>query len=278
MLTDYHVHLRPDEAPSSFADYMTPANAERYRESAAQRGIEELGVAEHVYRFTAALDVWQHPLWQTYAVDDLDAYISFVREQTDLKLGIEADFIPGREERMRSLLEGRAWDYVVGSIHFIAEGALDYDKYDVWSSGRSPDHVWRTYFTWLGELAATGMYDVLAHPDLVKYWGPAHPERPWPDKDLRFYYDLAMEQIAESGIAVEVSTAGLRKPVGEIYPSVAFLEMVVDAGNPIALSSDAHVPDQLGFEYERALELLDGLGVKELAVFDRRERRLEPIG
>jgi histidinol-phosphatase (PHP family) len=109
----------------------------------------------------------------------------------------------------------------------------------------------------------------------VKMWGS---ERPWPDKDLRFYYDLAMEQIADSGIAVEVSTAGLRKPVGEIYPSVQFLEMVVDAGNPIALSSDAHVPDQLGYEYERAAELLDGLGITELAVFDRRQRALEPIG
>ena len=59
-----------------------------------------------------------------------------------------------------------------------------------------------------------------------------------------------MERIAESGIAVEVSTAGLRKPVGEIYPDRAFLEMVVDAGNPIALSSDAHTPEQLGFEYD----------------------------
>jgi histidinol-phosphatase (PHP family) len=275
MLTDYHVHLRPDEAPSSFAQYMTPGNAQRYRESADERGIQELGVAEHVYRFSAALDVWQHPLWQKYAVDDLDAYVTFVREQTDLRLGIEADFIPGRDDRMRSLLEGRDWDYVIGSIHFIADGAVDYDKYDVWNSGRSPDHVWRTYFTWLGELAATGMYDVLAHPDLVKMWGA---QRPWPDKDLRFYYDLAMEQIADSGIAVEVSTAGLRKPVGEIYPSVQFLEMVLDAGNPIALSSDAHVPDQLGFAYEQALELLGGLGVTELAVFDRRERRLEPIG
>jgi histidinol-phosphatase (PHP family) len=275
VLTDYHVHLRPDDAGTTFARYMTPANAERYRLVAQERGIEELGVSEHVYRFTQALDVWQHPLWVESAHDDLDAYVAFVREQTDLKLGIEADFIPGREDRMRSLLEGRDWDYVVGSIHFIAEGALDYDKYDVWNSGRSPDHVWRTYFTWLGELAATGMYDVLAHPDLVKMWGS---ERPWPDKDLRFYYDLAMEQIADSGIAVEVSTAGLRKPVGEIYPSVPFLEMVADAGNPIALSSDAHVPDQLGYEYERALELLSDVGITELAVFDHRERRLEPIG
>jgi histidinol-phosphatase (PHP family) len=276
VLTDLHVHLRPDNIDETPAErFFTPGNAERYREAASERGIEELGVSEHVYRFTEALEVWQHPLWVESAQDDLDAYISFVRERTDLKLGIEADFIPGREDRMRSLLEGRDWDYVVGSIHFIAEGALDYDKYDVWNSGRSPDHVWRTYFTWLGELAATGMYDVLAHPDLVKMWGQ---DRPWPDKDLRFYYDLAMEQIADSGIAVEVSTAGLRKPVGEIYPSVPFLEMVVDAGNPIALSSDAHVPEQLGYEYDKALELLSDLGVTELAVFDRRERRLEAIG
>jgi histidinol-phosphatase (PHP family) len=176
---------------------------------------------------------------------------------------------------MRSLLEARDWDYVVGSIHFLAEGALDYEKYDVWNSGRSPDHVWRTYFTWLGEAAASGMFDILAHPDLVKHWGR---ERPWPDKDLRFYYDLAMEQIAESGVAVELSTAGLRKPVGEMYPDRAFLEMVVDAGNPIALSSDAHTPEQLGFEYEQALELLDAVGVTEIAVFERRQARLEPVG
>ena len=275
MLTDYHVHLRPDEAENSAADAFTAANAERYREVAAERGIEELGVAEHIYRFTAALDVWTHPLWVKHAVDDLDAYCSFVREETDLKLGIEADFIPGREEQMRALLEQREWDYVVGSIHFLSEGALDYDKYDVWNSGRSPDHVWRTYFEWLGELAASGMYDVLAHPDLVKHWGQ---QRPWPEKDLRFYYDIAMEKIAESGIAVEVSTAGLRKPVGEIYPASGFLEMVVDAGNPIALSSDAHTVEQLGYGYEDAVKFLADHGVTEIAVFEGRERRLEAIG
>lgn len=275
MLTDYHVHLRPD-APGTTADqYFTPANAERYREAASERGIAELGVAEHVYRFTQALEVWQHPYWTANAKDDLDAYCGFVREETDLRLGIEADFIPGRDDRMRSLLEGRDWDYVVGSVHFLGDGAVDYDKYDVWTSARSADHVWKTYFTYLGELAASGMFDILAHPDLVKHWGQ---ERPWPEKDLRFYYDLAMEQIAESGIAVEVSTAGLRKPIGEIYPDLAFLEMVVDAGNPIALSSDAHTPEQLGFEYERALELLDRVGVKEIAVFERRTPRLEPVG
>jgi histidinol-phosphatase (PHP family) len=275
VLTDYHVHLRPDEAGTTFDRYMTAANAERYREHAAELGIEELGVAEHVYRFRQALDVWDHPLWLSSGVDDIDAYCDFVSSETDLKLGIEADFIPGREDRTRELLEARDWDFVIGSIHFLGDGALDYAEYDVWNSGRSADQVWRTYFTWLGEAAASGLFDVLAHPDLVKHWGS---QRPRPDGDLRFYYDLAMEQIAESGVAIELSTAGLRKPVGEIYPDRAFLEMVVDAGNPIALSSDAHVPEHLGYRYADALELLSDVGVTQLAVFERRQVRLEPIG
>ena len=101
---------------------------------------------------------------------------------------------------------------------------------------------------------------------------------PRPDGDLRRYYEPAVEAFAETGVAVELSTAGWRKPVGEQYPAVPFLEMLVDAGCPIALSSDAHVPDQLGFEYERALEVLDGVGVREIAVFERRQRRMEPVG
>lgn len=277
MLTDYHVHLRPDDLRATpAAEFFTAANAERYRAVASERGIEELGVAEHVYRFEQALEVWDHELWRDSARDDLDGYCAFVREQTDLKLGIEADFVPGREDRMAELLAARDFDFVVGSIHFLGErGALDHDEYDIWARMDSADKIWRTYFEWLGEAAATGMFDILAHPDLVKHWGR---ERPWPEKDLRHYYDIAMEPIAESGVAIEVSTAGLRKPVAEIYPARPFLEMVLDAGNPIALSSDAHTPDQLGARYDDALALLDDLGVKELAVFERRQRRLEPIG
>jgi histidinol-phosphatase (PHP family) len=276
VLTDYHLHLRQDELDATPAsDFFTAANAERYREVATDRGIAELGVSEHVYRFTQALEVWDHEFWRECARDDLDDYCAFVREQTDLRLGIEADFVPGREDRMAALLDGRDWDYVVGSVHFLGDAAVDYDRYDVWTSGESPDRVWRRYFEWLGEAAMSGLFDVLAHPDLVKHWGR---ERPWPERDPRYYYEVAMEGIAESGIAVEVSTAGLRKPVGEIYPARAFLEMVVDAGNPIALSSDAHLPEQIGYGYDQALELLDSLGVRELCVFGRRTRRLEPIG
>src|SRR5438552_5939728 len=186
MLTDYHVHLRPDEPPTPASEFFTPANAERYRAVASERGIAELGVAEHVHRFTAALDVWRHPFWRENAVDDIDAYCAFVREETDLRLGIEADFVPGREDRMASLLEARDWDYVVGSVHFVRDGAVDTSgDWDVWEGGRDPEAVWRRYFETLGEAAGSGLFDVLAHPDLVKVWGA---ERPRPEGDLRRFY------------------------------------------------------------------------------------------
>jgi histidinol-phosphatase (PHP family) len=119
------------------------------------------------------------------------------------------------------------------------------------------------------------MYDIMAHPDLVKVWGA---DAPTPEGDLRRYYEPAIEGCLEGGVAIEVSTAGLRKPVGEIYPSRRFLEVVVDAGLPIALSSDAHVPGDLGHRYDEAVELLGEVGIGELCVFEGRERRLEPIG
>ena len=279
MLTDYHVHLRPDEDGTDAERYFTAANADRYREAADERGIAELGVAEHIHRFVQSLEIWEHPWYRHWARDDVDEYCDFVHG-AGLRLGVEADYLPGHEDRVGSFLDGRPWDYVVGSVHFLRDEALDvhgepdWEAWDIWRSA-APDKVWARYFETLGEAARTGMFDILAHPDLVKVWGSRVPR---PDGDLRRFYERAMDGISASDVAIEVSTAGLRKPVREIYPSRAFLEMCLDAGRPVALSSDAHVPEQLGFEYERALDWLDGLGVRELAVFEGRSRRLEAIG
>jgi histidinol-phosphatase (PHP family) len=275
VLTDYHLHLRPDRVDATAAEAFTAANVARYREVADERGIAELGVSEHVHRFVQALDVWQHPFWREQAVDDLDAYCEFVRDRTDLRLGLEVDYVPGAEDRTQNLIERADLDYVVGSVHFLRDAAVDHDRFDIWRDPRSADDVWRRYFETLGEAARSGLFDILAHPDLVKMWGS---QRPRPEGDLRRFYELAMDGIAEGDIAIEVSTAGLRKPVGELYPAPAFLELVLEAGCPVALSSDAHVPADVGRDYDRALELLDSLGVQQLSVFARRERRLEPIG
>jgi histidinol-phosphatase (PHP family) len=276
MLTDYHLHLRPDEEGTTFERYFTAENVERYLDAAESAGIEELGVSEHVYRFRQALDLWQHPLWVENAVDDVDAYCEFVRG-TPLRLGIECDYIPGAEERTAALLEARDLDYVVGSVHFIGEGdaAIDHKGFDVWEGGGDADEVWRRYFAMLADAASSGLFDILAHPDLVKVWGRATP---LPDRDPRAYYEPAVEAIAESGIAVEISTAGIRKPVGELYPSRQFAEMCVEAGASFALSSDAHLPEQIGFEYDRAVQFMDELGIGELCVFEQRQRSLAPLG
>ena len=275
MLTDYHLHLRPDGDTTPPAQrWFTGENVARYLDAARTAGVEELGVSEHVYRFAQALDVWRHPFWVEQATDDLDAYCEFVRT-TPLRLGIEADWVPGAEERIAELLEARDFDYVVGSVHFVGDSAVDHPGYDAWEARSDPHDVWTSYFEALADAARSGLFDILAHPDLVKVWGRG---RPAPEGDPRAYYEPAVEAIAESGIAVEVSTAGLRKPVGEIYPAPAFAELCADAGAAFALSSDAHEPEHVGYAYEQALALLGGLEVTEICAFERRRRRLEPLG
>jgi histidinol-phosphatase (PHP family) len=273
VLTDYHLHLRPDEEGTPAERYFTAENVERYREAAEAAGIDELGVSEHIHRFSQALELWRHPFWEEQARDDLDAYCEFVRG-TSLRLGVECDFVPGAEDRTANLLDARDFDYVVGSVHFVGDVAVDHEGYDAWRRSAGPDEVWGAYFEALAECARSGLFDILAHPDLVKVWGG---DRPPPERDPRHFYEPAVEAIAESGIAVEVSTAGLRKPVGELYPSQAFAEMCVEAGAAFALSSDAHLPEHVGFGYDRALAFLAELGVEELAVFERRQRRMERI-
>jgi len=274
VLTDYHLHLRRDDSDATAARHFTAENVERYLDAAAAASIEELGVSEHVYRFGEALEVWDHPFWVESAVDDLGAYCEFVRT-TPLRLGLEVDFIPGREDRIANLIDAHRLDYVVGSVHFVGAASVDWDEYDVWRGERDPDTIWRRYFELVAESARSGLYDILAHPDLVKYWGH---NRPQPERDVRFHYEPAIEAIAESGIAVEVSTAGWRKPVDELYPSDAFAHMCIDAGAAFALSSDAHVPEDVGHQYDRAVETMRGWGVEEICVFEDRRRRKEPLG
>ncbi|MFN8114064.1 MAG: histidinol-phosphatase [Solirubrobacterales bacterium] len=275
MLTDYHVHLRPDEDGTPPELYFTAANVARYREAADAAGVAELGISEHIHRFAQALDVWRHPFWVEQAVDDLDAYCEFLAS-SGLKVGIEADYVAGAEDRIADLLAARSFDYVIGSVHFVGEAAVDQDRWDVWEAeGNDPDRVWERYFEQLAAAAASGLFDVLAHPDLVKVWGAG---RPGPERDPRVYWEPAVEAIAAAGVAVEVSTAGLRKPVAELYPSAGFARLCVEAGVPFTLSSDAHVPEQVGYAYDEAVGFMTGLGIDRICVFSGRERSLEPIG
>jgi histidinol-phosphatase (PHP family) len=254
--------------------YFTRENVERYLEAARARGIEELGCSEHVYRFRQALEIWDHPYWVNNARDDLDEYCEFVRT-TPLKLGLETDYITGREEQIAGLLEGRDLDYVLGSVHFVGEYSIDEDVFSVWDDLSDADRVWSWYFETLAAAARSGLYDILAHPDVVKCWGH---ERPRPTGDLRRFYEPAIEAIVESGIAVEISTAGFENPDPEIYPAPEFARLCLDAGADFTLSSDAHAPEEIGFEYDRARAFMEELGIEQICTFTGRRRTLVPVG
>jgi histidinol-phosphatase (PHP family) len=131
------------------------------------------------------------------------------------------------------------------------------------------EQAWQRYFDMLVRAARSGRFDSLSHPDLVKFFG----ERP-----TAFDYGPVADAIAESGVAVEVSTAGLRKPVRELYPHPDFLAACRERGVPVTTGSDAHSPDVVGRDFDRARELLRSAGYETVTLFERREARQEPLG
>ena len=208
----------------------------------------------------------QHPWWVDQAHDDVDAYCEFVRGETDLRLGIEADFIAGREDATATFLEARDWDYVVGSVHFLRDDAVDHEGWDIWTTRGDPEKVWRRYFETLGEAARSGLFDILAHPDLVKVWG-ARAAR-FPTATCAASTSSRWRGSPSPASRSRSRPPGCASRWARSTRRAAFLEMCLEAGSPVALSSDAHLPEHVGHAYDEALELLGDLGVGELCVFE----------
>jgi histidinol-phosphatase (PHP family) len=261
MIVDYHMHLRdPDER----IDHSVAA-VERFVETAARRGVDEIGFTEHVYYFRRTRPLWNLPYQTERCVYDLDVYVDAVLEAKKqglpVKLGLEVDYVGGPQDELAALLEQYPWDYLLGSVHWIDGLAIDSAAdAGIWAEA-SVDEIWRRYFAALTELARSGHVDVLAHPDLTKIFGK-RPRR-------------GIEYPPLDGVALEISTNGLYKPVGELYPDLAFLRAV---RLPITLASDAHVPTNVGRDFDQALELARAAGYDTVTVFDARRARQEPLG
>ena len=206
---------------------------------------------------------------------DLDRYVGAVVEAKErglpVKLGLEVDYVPGRERETADLLARYPWDYLLGSVHFVDGFGVDMEPGLVEKLG--PEEAWRRYFVWLRNAARSGLFDSLSHPDLVKHHGPrARAE------SVQWLHEETADAIEAAGICVEVSSAGLHKPVGELYPDPPLLEACHDRGIPITTASDAHVPQNVGRDLDRVVELARGAGYETVTVFDGRERRQEPLG
>ncbi len=257
MIVDYHMHLRDSDERIE----QTVEAVERFVETGAGRGVDEIGFTEHVYYFAQTHGVWDLPYQLERCVYDLDAYVDAVveakRQGLPVKLGLEVDYVGRRQDELAAALEPYPWDYLLGSVHWIDGLAVDQEP-GIWATA-TVEEVWRTYFDALTELAASGHVDVLAHPDLAKIFG-RRPERfDYPDLD---------------SVALEISTAGLHKPVGEVYPDLAMLV----GRPPVTLASDAHAPQNVGRDFDQALELARAAGYETVTVFENRRARQEPLG
>ena len=273
MIVDYHMHLRgPHGGPP---ERYSADRAEEYVAQANRAGVDEIGFSDHVYYFRQTLELWEIPWMSERSVDELDDYVAAVVEAKErglpVKLGIEVDYFPGIERELADLLEPYPWDYVLGSVHFVDGFPVDQEPGLV---HRIPvGEAWRRYFTWLRNAARSGLFDCLAHPDLIKIFGMRAPE-----EETHYLHVETADAIEAAGVCVEVSAAGLHKPVGELYPDRSFLELCRERDIPITLASDAHQPAHVGRDVARAAELARNAGYGTVTVFDRRERRQEPLG
>lgn len=275
MIVDYHMHLRGPRVEGSEPLEHTLEAVERFVERGRERGVDEIAFTEHVYYFQQTQEIWSVPYQADRATFDLERYCEVLvegrRQGLPVKLGLEVDYVGDSQLRLAELLEPYPFDLLLGSVHFI--DGLEVDLAPGAWAALPTEEVWRQYVSSVSAFARSGTVDVLAHPDLAKIFG----SRPAPAELSGLHVELA-EAAASADIAVEVSSAGLRKQVGEIYPDQGLLRACHDRGVPITTASDAHEPHLVGEDFGATLAHARSAGYEHVAVFQGRSRTLEPLG
>ncbi|MCK9524485.1 MAG: histidinol-phosphatase HisJ family protein [Limnochordia bacterium] len=272
-MIDYHIHIERG-----------PYNLEWVQQFWAQaksRGISEIGITEHAHNFREFKPIYEH-LWQETTSGDTSAswlgrhFQHSIEEYLELlemgrkagiflKVGLEADYFPHRESEIRSLLRRYSFDFVLGSVHFLGSWSFDW-KAELGWPGRELDDVYLAYIELVKRAAQSELFDVLSHLDVIKVFG--HRAR----RRLDSEWAALLQLIAEEDLAIEVSTAGLRKPVGEIYPHPALIKEAARLNIPITLASDAHTPADVGDRWEEAVAIARASGCRSYCSFTRRKR------
>ncbi len=240
-----------------------------YAAAAAQRGLKGIVITCHNpgpdKDFSAQVRM---------APDELDAYVALVDHarlawhgRIDVRLGLECDYIPGMEPFLEALLQKADFHYVLGSIH----PQLPYYR-EIYDHGNA-QRFFETYFTHLAMAAETGLFDALAHPDLVKnvYHTQWSVDRVWNAMDA------SLDRIAQTGVAMELNTSGLHKTVREMNPNGRMLAEMCARQIPVVVGSDAHEPKRVAADFERAFDLLENAGYAEISIYLNRQRQPIPI-
>ena len=260
---DYHSHTPLCRHASG-----TP---EAYVDAAVAAGLSEFGISDHAPQVPEPFDDWR------MEVAELPFYFDWIARarahaagRIPVRAGLECDWLPGNEAWIEDLAGRYEWDYLIGSIHYLDDWDFDNPKWLGRWVETDLDDLWERYWQAYAGMAASGLFDILAHPDLVKKFAYRPPG------DLARYYEPAVEAIAACGAAIEINTAGWHKPCAEAYPAPEFLRLAASAGVPVVLSSDAHAPGEVARDFPRALDLAAAAGFSGTALFAGRTRRSEP--
>jgi histidinol-phosphatase (PHP family) len=236
---------------------------EEYAETALQRGLKGIIFTCH----SPMPDGW----WPQVRMDisQLDDYLAMVERtreayagRLDVRVGMEMDFFPGFEWWVESLNERCEFHHVLGSVHFFG---TDY-KTRFWKGDLVAFQ--KQYFTHLAESAETGLFDTLAHPDLVKNLQPENYEF----EVIAEHLGICLDRIAATGVAMELNTSGRLKLAPEFNPGPGMLTMMRERGIPVVLGSDSHVPRRVGSDFDEALDSLESAGYRKVSHFLARKR------
>ncbi|RRS30622.1 MAG: histidinol phosphate phosphatase [Epsilonproteobacteria bacterium (ex Lamellibrachia satsuma)] len=237
---------------------------DEYIQRAIEIGINIYGFSEH-----APMDFdekYRLPFcdMQAYTNDILEAKERY-KNDIEILLGYEVDYLPGHmDERV---LNAKV-DYLIGSVHFIDKWSFDNPEFIGGWENRDIDEIWQAYFEATEAMAKSGKFDIVGHLDLIKVF------KFMPKQDTRILAKDALQAIKRSDMVLELNTAGLRKPVGEIYPSKTLLQEAYALDIPITFSSDAHAVEQIGFGYEEVIALAKEAGYTKAVTFQERDRQL----
>ncbi len=258
LFSDYHTHPQGHRVQP-----YTRALLQPWIDSARARGLSDIAFTDHD-RYHAGV-----------SFDEIRR-LREANPDVQIRAGIELDNDPVHSGAGRRWVE-QHWDeldFVLGSVHYLDRPDEMFDTVPEGADqfvGREIDSVYEDYFRRIREMAATGLVDCLAHIDLVKI----HGHRPTRDVQLLAAETLAF--IKARGLAIELSTAGWRKPVNELYPSDPIIALAIEQAIPFTTASDAHSHVQLGENYQRLAEKMTAAGIQEVAVYDRHHRTLKRL-
>lgn len=239
---------------------------DQYVQKAIELGIDVYGFSEHApmknfddgYRLT--LD--KKELYEKSVFELKEKY----KDQIEILFAYEVDFIEG-DYILDEVINTKV-DYFIGSVHYLGKWGFDNPEYIAEYENKDIDLIWEEYFRAVELMAKSGKFDIVGHLDLIKIF------KYLPKKDVRVIADNALKAIKQANMAIEINSAGYRKPIAEQYPSRELLERAYELEIPITFSSDAHDVAQIGFEYIKATQLAKSIGYNKCTRFSQRDKKL----